>query len=376
MTGDAVRRVGAGYGGRSRPGGTRDRTCAHRRRRSRGWREQDRGVVRVQQSGSARPETASRIRDIAEQLGYTPHPVARMLTQRQTMTIGVLTPQALSVIFSNPFFGAFAEGVALVAEEYGYGLHFISPVHGQPRPGDEPGDGRRRSSPSASRRRAPGGRADPPSRRPDRPGRLDGPAGARQRRDRRRGRGRAAAEHIAALGHRDILIIGVEPPVPGWPGSGRRDRAAPARVPRGLRALRRRTSPTSDWSRPASIEGGVAALLRAWEEGLRSTAVLAMSDVIAIGAMRALRDLRIDVPSDVSVVGFDDIDLAPHVDPPADDGAPADPSQGRGGRAPVAVRRRTTGSIHSGGSAVGDPTHRSGLDRTGAQSPRGGGPGP
>jgi DNA-binding LacI/PurR family transcriptional regulator len=67
---------------------------------------------------------------------------------------------------------------------------------------------------------------------------------------------------------------------------------------------------------PASIEGGVAALLRAWEEGLRSTAVLAMSDVIAIGAMRALRDLRLDVPGDVSVVGFDDIDLAPHVDPP------------------------------------------------------------
>src|SRR5690349_3641006 len=76
------------------------------------------------------PETAGRIRDVARQLGYTPHPVARMLTQRQTMTIGVLTPQALSVIFSNPFFGAFSEGVALAAEEAGYGLYFISPLHG------------------------------------------------------------------------------------------------------------------------------------------------------------------------------------------------------------------------------------------------------
>ncbi len=37
---------------------------------------------------------------------------------------------------------------------------------------------------------------------------------------------------------------------------------------------------------------------------------------MAIGAMRALRDLRLDVPGDVSVVGFDDIDLAPYVDPP------------------------------------------------------------
>jgi DNA-binding LacI/PurR family transcriptional regulator len=32
--------------------------------------------------------------------------------------------------------------------------------------------------------------------------------------------------------------------------------------------------------------------------------------------MRALRERRLDVPGDVSVVGFDDIDLAPHVDPP------------------------------------------------------------
>jgi DNA-binding LacI/PurR family transcriptional regulator len=55
---------------------------------------------------------------------------------------------------------------------------------------------------------------------------------------------------------------------------------------------------------------------RAWEDGLRPTAVLAMSDAMAIGAMRALRDLRLDVPGDVSVVGFDDIDLAPHVEPP------------------------------------------------------------
>ena len=47
-----------------------------------------------------------------------------MLTQRQTQTIGVLTPQALSVIFSNPFFGAFSEGVGLVAE--GTALPFIS----------------------------------------------------------------------------------------------------------------------------------------------------------------------------------------------------------------------------------------------------------
>ncbi len=67
---------------------------------------------------------------------------------------------------------------------------------------------------------------------------------------------------------------------------------------------------------PATIDGGLAALRRAWDDGLRPTAVLAMSDVMAIGAMRGLRELGLRVPQDVSVVGFDDIDLAPHVDPP------------------------------------------------------------
>ena len=67
---------------------------------------------------------------------------------------------------------------------------------------------------------------------------------------------------------------------------------------------------------PASIAGGSNALAGVWATGLRPTAVLAMSDAMAIGAMHALRDLGLDVPGDVSVVGFDDIDLASHVEPP------------------------------------------------------------
>ena len=42
--------------------------------------------------GRLAPETATRIRTVADSLGYRPHPVARMLTQRATRTIGVLTP--------------------------------------------------------------------------------------------------------------------------------------------------------------------------------------------------------------------------------------------------------------------------------------------
>jgi len=41
-----------------------------------------------------------------------------------------------------------------------------------------------------------------------------------------------------------------------------------------------------------------------------------MSDVMAIGAIGAARRLGLAVPGDLSVVGFDDIDLARHVQPP------------------------------------------------------------
>src|SRR5918996_1073578 len=179
------------------------------------------------------PETATRIREVAEQLGYTPHPVARMLTQRQTMTIGVLT----------------------------------LPEHGSVE--------------------------------------IDEVGGAQ-----------AAAAYIASLGHRDILVLGVEPPAPGGPDPD----GVTSRRLRGYREAFAAVGVELTDERvvvgPASIDGGITATTGAFEGGLRPTAILAMSDAMAIGAMRALRDLRLSVPGDVSVVGFDDIDLAPHVDPP------------------------------------------------------------
>ena len=159
------------------------------------------------------PETAIRIKAVADELGYRPNPVARMLTQRRTLTIGVLTPQALSVIFSNPFFGAFSEGVALVAEEFGYGLHFISPLHGSL--------ARAMSRATVDGVVAIGLSDDHPEveqiRRAGLPIVLvDSTAlpehGSIEIDD--AGGARAAADHIIGLGHRDVLIIGVEPPAP------------------------------------------------------------------------------------------------------------------------------------------------------------------
>jgi DNA-binding LacI/PurR family transcriptional regulator len=261
------------------------------------------------------PETAARIREVAETLGYRPHPVARMLTQRQTLALGVLTPQALSVIFSNPFFGAFSEGVALAAEEHGYGLHFISPLHGSLARaiGRATVDGVVAIGLSADhpeieqiRRALPIVLVDSTAM-PDYPSiDIDDEGGAR-----------AAAEHLIALGHHEFVVIGVEPP---QPATSIEPEGTTGRRLRGYRAALAAAGIELGDDRvvvgPASVAGGVAAFDQAWEDGLRPTAVLAMSDAMAIGAMRAIRELRLNVPRDISVVGFDDIDLAMHTDPP------------------------------------------------------------
>ena len=261
------------------------------------------------------PDTARRIRDIADELGYAPHPVARMLGRRETRTIGILTPQALSVIFSNPFFGTFSQGVATAAEASGYALMFISPLHGSlagaMRSATVDGVvaiGLSDAHPEVEQIR----RSGLPivlvdsSALPDLDSvEVDDVGGAR-----------AAAEHLIGLGHRDILVIGVERPIPSEPtGPG----AVTARRLRGYReafaAIEVAIDDADVIEAPASIDGGVAAVSAVWERGRRPTAILAMSDAIAIGAVRQLREMGLRVPDDVSVVGFDDIDLAAQVDP-------------------------------------------------------------
>ncbi len=265
------------------------------------------------------PETVTRIRDVADSLGYRPHPVARMLTQQRMMMLGVLTPQALAVVFRNPWFGHVSEGIAAAAERAGYGLTLVSPLHG--------------SLLSAVGRATVDGfvaiglSADHPEVEKVRHNGLplvlvdsdpfpeyssvdsDDEAGAR-----------AAAEHLLALGHRDAIVIGVEPPADGEAAGASRMSGIDARRLAGYRAAFAAAGVELANDRvlagPATIPGGVSCLRRAWAAGLRPTAVLAMSDAMAIGAICAAREQGLDVPADISVVGFDDIDLSQHTDPP------------------------------------------------------------
>jgi len=48
----------------------------------------------------------------------------------------------------------------------------------------------------------------------------------------------------------------------------------------------------------------------------RITAVFVASDVVAMGAMLAIKEAGLNIPNDIAVVGFDDIPLAEFFDPP------------------------------------------------------------
>ncbi len=63
-----------------------------------------------------------------------------------------------------------------------------------------------------------------------------------------------------------------------------------------------------------SVEGGYAGAQKLLAEG--ATAIVAASDLMALGAIRAVRDAGLRVPEDVSIVGYDDTDLMRFTDPP------------------------------------------------------------
>jgi DNA-binding LacI/PurR family transcriptional regulator len=267
------------------------------------------------------PTTVAKIRAVAEELGYRPHPVARMLAQKNTMTIGLLTPQALSAVFANPFFAELCGGVAAQTDQAGFGLLFVSPLHGSLVRAIERAtvDGfvavglsedyaeveqiRRSGLPMVF---------------------VDGTAlpehGLVQSND--EVGARAAARHLVGLGHRHFVVIGMETPDDQELAEYVPD-ATEALVTRRLTGYRQglelggvKLHDEQIVTGPATFDGGVAAFRRIWEDGLRPTAVLCMSDVMATGIVWAAREVGLRVPEDLSIVGFDDLDVASHSDPP------------------------------------------------------------
>jgi LacI family transcriptional regulator len=119
---------------------------------------------------------------------------------------------------------------------------------------------------------------------------------------------RQAVRHLHSLGHTRIATItGLEPTKPA------QDRLLGYRAE--LQALG--LEPRAGYEQPGDFysESGEAAMRALLELSEPPTAVFAASDMMAIGAIRAAQAAGLSVPGDVAFVGFDDIDIAPLLNP-------------------------------------------------------------
>ena len=116
--------------------------------------------------------------------------------------------------------------------------------------------------------------------------------------------GKIAIEHLIALGHREIAIIAGDH-IHSDIGRLRYEGAMEAFREHGIAF-----DPETDCETVRyTCQDGYHAAQRLLERGRDFTAIFAMSDVMAVGAIRGLRDAGKRVPEDISIVGFDGVEL-------------------------------------------------------------------
>jgi DNA-binding LacI/PurR family transcriptional regulator len=271
--------------------------------------------------GELAPGTAARILEVAESLGYTPRSTAARPARTSAMTVGQLVPRALGVTLADPVSAELCEGVAATTDAAGYGLLLVSPLHGslERAIADRAVDGfvafglgeNLAEMKLVRRSGLPAVLVDAEALPEHGEVNSSDEAGAR-----------AAARHLYTLGHRRFAVIGIEPPstVDAFEYFAGPARTVASRrlagYRQGLQSVGVRLGDSRVVVGPGSFDGGVAAFHRLWEDGLRPTAVLVMSDVMAEGVMWAARELGLRVPRDLSVVGFDDLATAARSNPP------------------------------------------------------------
>jgi LacI family transcriptional regulator len=116
----------------------------------------------------------------------------------------------------------------------------------------------------------------------------------------------AAVEHIVELGHTQIAFI--SGPMMLRSARVRREAFVGCLKRRGIGA---------DWIEEGNhqVDGGHDAMARLLRRKKRPTAVLASNDMTAIGALGAIHEQGLLVPEDISIVGFDDIQISAFTQP-------------------------------------------------------------
>lgn len=250
-----------------------------------------------------RPETRRRVQEIVEALGYRPSMLARALILKRTNTLGLVVSD-----ITNPFYPELAKGIEDAARERGWVVVI----------GNSDKDGRFTDRyVEAMLERSVDGIIFSSVRVDDKVVPMlveDGyPVVLTNRRlpgvetnmvivDSVRG-ARIATEHLIGLGHRRIAHIGGL----SWAANSldRKQGYLEAMAGAGLDSSDELIE-VADFT----DEGGARAMHRLLSLKSPPTAVFASNDLMALGALEAIREAGLRCPEDLAVVGFDDIHLA------------------------------------------------------------------
>lgn len=257
------------------------------------------------------PATRQRVEAIVAELGYQPDPAARSLRRGRVQALRLLLVRRHERFLTEPFLDEVVSGIVDQAARAGYAL--MLEVAG-PLDADTPGLG-------SAERRADGtllidGRRASPLLPP--PDRMTAPWVALPTRPLRDDVGWVYADfrcgaiqvvdHLLGLGHRRIAHLTGRLTLP------ERDRLTGYR--RALAAAGVPVDPRLVVAAGHLRHHGYAAMEKLLARAVDFTAVFAVNDLTALGAMECLQRRGIRVPEDVSVAGFDDIYLARAATPP------------------------------------------------------------
>ncbi|MGH3343839.1 MAG: LacI family DNA-binding transcriptional regulator [Carbonactinosporaceae bacterium] len=250
----------------------------------------------------ASPETAEAIRSAARDIGYFVDPWAASLRTQRTRTIGVLLPRLTDTVLAMIF-----EAIDTAATRSGYQVLVAST-------GDDRAEQRRRVK-LLEGRRVDGfiittarltdqQYLDELQRRGVRFVLANRAVGSHPvvRGDDRQG-GRQATRHLLAAGHRRIGVIagGAYAATAADRTHGHRDALAEAGIA---------VDPWLIVESGPDVDDGVRGARRLLSLGSPPTAIFAVNDLIAVGAMAAIRETGLRIGADVAVVGYNDIPLA------------------------------------------------------------------
>jgi LacI family transcriptional regulator len=255
-------------------------------------------------SRKVRPETEQRVLWAAKELGYFPNTAARSLAVGRSSILGLIVAD-----MSNPFYPEIARNFQLEAGMYGLEALVMD---GNKDP--------RRTRELVERLlglQVPGiafltSQVDMPVKEfVEKRGICAaylgfgsaGPKSANISIEQRQGIGEAVS-HLAALGHRKIGFIGG--PADGIFARSRRVAFLEAAADTGLE--------TRVFDSDFTVQGGYFGCSRVLG-GFDATAIMAANDLMAIGALHYAYDRQIAVPSELSVIGFDNIEFAQFTQP-------------------------------------------------------------